>query len=247
MNGAAAVIVIVAIAYSILQLVATFKIITKAGYSGGWMIIVLLPLVFIVVTWIYEIRTSQTFGSTDYASFNDNFNHAVTFLVIDGLALLVQQIFYFIFAFSDWPVRRDLRNATAVVDPRRLRQSGYGSEPLARHAAPVSATARPTGFTARSCHQCGSALKRNDQFCGECGLRSASPLSSGSVPRTEGPGSSSGLMTGAPTENRELERDGEGTTALMGSEENQNVCPNCKRRALADSAFCEYCGTSLSF
>ncbi len=73
---AGAILVIVYLALAVASIVGTVKIISKAGYSGWFVLLGLVPLVNIVM--------------------------------------------FFVFAFSDWPVQKELR---------RYRQGGYGAGP----------------------------------------------------------------------------------------------------------------------
>lgn len=78
-DGAAlAVFIVIYVAFLVLAIVATVKIVTKAGYSGWWVLIGLIPLVNIV--------------------------------------------FYFIFAFSRWPILGELEEARAALRTASVQQ-----------------------------------------------------------------------------------------------------------------------------
>jgi uncharacterized membrane protein YhaH (DUF805 family) len=78
-DGAAlAVFIVIYVAFLVLAIVATVKIVTKAGYSGWWVLIGLIPLVNIV--------------------------------------------FYFIFAFSKWPILGELEEARAALRTAPVQQ-----------------------------------------------------------------------------------------------------------------------------
>jgi uncharacterized membrane protein YhaH (DUF805 family) len=66
-----AVFAVIYLVFLVFAIIATVKIVTKAGYSGWWVLIGLVPVANI--------------------------------------------IFYFIFAFSEWPVLRELANARVAL------------------------------------------------------------------------------------------------------------------------------------
>ena len=79
--GAAGVLVLVYVALAVLSIIAAVKVLTKAGYSGWWVLIAFVPIVGIVMA--------------------------------------------LVFAFSDWPVLREVRALRA----RGARSPGYGRPP----------------------------------------------------------------------------------------------------------------------
>jgi uncharacterized membrane protein len=110
---------------------ATYRIITKAGYSGWWLIIPFLPLVAWIVTSIAVVSTVHSLfhGSRRFSSGNFGALGA-----LDVMCVLVPAIFYLIFAFSEWPLQRRQGQAQhgprrpggpPDVDPTRIASSGW--------------------------------------------------------------------------------------------------------------------------
>jgi predicted lysophospholipase L1 biosynthesis ABC-type transport system permease subunit len=92
-DGAAfAVFVVIYLVFLVFAIIATVKIVTKAGYSGWWVLIGLVPVANIV--------------------------------------------FYFIFAFSEWPVLRELADARTALRSAPPQESG---------SAPLVPPPPPTG------------------------------------------------------------------------------------------------------
>ena len=81
LGGAAGVLVLVYVAIAVISIIAAVKVVTKAGYSGWWVLIVLVPVVGFVMA--------------------------------------------LVFAFSDWPVLREVRALRAQL----ASSSGYGWPP----------------------------------------------------------------------------------------------------------------------
>jgi hypothetical protein len=107
---------------AVLNLVATVKIITKAGYSGWWILVPLSPIVMSIITFavfVYEVRTSLT---GDASSFNTT---SITGLwVLDVVCGLLSWVFFLIFAFAEWPMQRQARALQARhPGPFGMRQS----------------------------------------------------------------------------------------------------------------------------
>jgi hypothetical protein len=103
--------VLVFIGLAVLNLVATIKIITKAGYSAWWILVPLSPIVMCVVTFavfIYEVRTSLTGSVSDF-----NTTSLAVLWVLDGLCGLLSWVFFLVFAFAEWPIQRQLRTQHA--------------------------------------------------------------------------------------------------------------------------------------
>lgn len=123
LGGIAAAIVIVGLGLSVLNVVATRAIITKAGYSGWWILVVFVP----VVTWIGSVvyldrSVYSPFDSTTSAGFDAR--TLVALWIIDGIGFVLPWIFFLVFAFSDWPVQRQLRE-------RFPQTAGRGGRPIA--------------------------------------------------------------------------------------------------------------------
>ena len=102
-SGAAAVLVLVYVTIAVLSIIAAVKVVTKAGYSGWWVLIALVPIVGFVMA--------------------------------------------LVFAFSDWPVLREVRALRAQVSS----SSGYGWPPghgggAAAQSGPAAPGMPPPGW-----------------------------------------------------------------------------------------------------
>jgi uncharacterized membrane protein len=96
------------IAVTVINYVALFKIITKAGYSGAWIIIPLLPPIGYFITLLSSglLASSALNNGLNGNSSGVDWGGLVGLWVLDGIIGLVVWVFFLIFAFSDWPVRR---------------------------------------------------------------------------------------------------------------------------------------------
>ncbi|MDA8309897.1 MAG: DUF2510 domain-containing protein [Actinomycetota bacterium] len=93
--GAAGVLLLVYAAIVVISIIAAVKVVTKAGYSGWWVLIAFVPLVGVIMA--------------------------------------------LVFAFSDWPVLREVRALRAQV----ASYSGYGTPP--GYGGGVSMPGGPSG------------------------------------------------------------------------------------------------------
>jgi hypothetical protein len=98
---------LVFIGLAVLNLFASINIITKAGYSGWWILVPMSPIVTSVITFavfFYELRTSLN-GSVS------NFNTAsiAGLLVLDVVCGVLAWVFFLVFAFTEWPIQRQAR------------------------------------------------------------------------------------------------------------------------------------------
>src|SRR2546421_6788687 len=84
-GGALAAVLIIYLAFLVLGFVAGWKVLTKAGYSGWWVFITLVPLVGVIM--------------------------------------------FFVFAFSDWPILREVRRLRSSTTPPQQGQ-GWGVPPI---------------------------------------------------------------------------------------------------------------------
>jgi uncharacterized membrane protein YhaH (DUF805 family) len=178
--------VVLGAALVVLNLVAVAMIITKAGRSGWWMLLVLAPFILDAIGYAQLDNSLQTgnYNSGDYMWF-----------VIGGIAVFVQWIFFLIFAFSEWPVRRQLKRLEDQLSVMRSMSPQRTVAPPA-HApehrsvvspAPISPATVPVGVTGgalltsavpppppparRQCPTCTNMNRSSSQFCGQCGTR----------------------------------------------------------------------------
>jgi hypothetical protein len=94
---------ILSFGFIVLNVVAVYKVITKAGYSGSWILLFLAPFaayLIAVVVMVHEIGS----GSVHFARIADWF-------ALAGLLLFIDDIFFIVFAFADWPALRQQRQS----------------------------------------------------------------------------------------------------------------------------------------
>jgi hypothetical protein len=111
---------ILGVGFFALNVVAVYKIITKAGYSGNWILLFLAPFVAYLIGLVvlfHDIRS----GSFHAARFADWFGLA-------GLLLFIEYIFFLVFAFSEWPALRQRRQGGQSYGPG-YRYGGPGPVP----------------------------------------------------------------------------------------------------------------------
>ena len=93
---------------------ATLRIITQAGYSSMWILLPLAPLVFTIICYVilwndlHEIFFGSSFGF-------GGINNASLFWHLDEFSILLNWIFYLVFAFSRWPVNGAPRSSSAAA------------------------------------------------------------------------------------------------------------------------------------
>jgi hypothetical protein len=81
-----------------------YKIITKAGYSGWWILLPIAPLVSLMVGSVATASAART-GSLSHL-----LHTLAGWYVITVLLVFIDWIFFLIFAFSEWPVLGQLRD-----------------------------------------------------------------------------------------------------------------------------------------
>ena len=103
---------LIGLVLTVLYIVALVKIITKAGYSAWWILLMFLPvLTWIITSAIVYFDASSQPTSTALTTFNTSFNASLFIWawVADGIAYLVPVVFFFVFAFSEWPVQKEVK------------------------------------------------------------------------------------------------------------------------------------------
>lgn len=96
-------VVVLGMGFFLLNVLAVYQIILKAGYSGTWILLVLAPFAS------YLIGLSALIDDIDSRNF-----HAGSFAAWFGLAAFlafVEYIFFLVFAFSEWPSLRQRRQS----------------------------------------------------------------------------------------------------------------------------------------
>jgi hypothetical protein len=86
------------IGFVTLNLVAIYKIITKAGYSGKWIVVVVAPF-------IAELIGFAVFADDVHSRHFQAGNFAPWF-ALAGLLAFIEYILFLLFAFSNWPALR---------------------------------------------------------------------------------------------------------------------------------------------
>lgn len=156
---------VVGLALMILNVVAVFKIITKAGYSGWWMLTVLAPLVI----WLAGGAVMSNAARSNSATFH--LRAFVVWLVVDGVSIFAQWILFLVFAFSDWPVRRQVRRGIHVrMEPVAPGPLAYPSAGHPQYSSLSSTISTPALAKAGlRCPYCGEPTNPETRFCANCG------------------------------------------------------------------------------
>jgi hypothetical protein len=190
-DAAAIIIAVIGLILIILYFVALISIITKAGYSGAWVLITFVPVVAWVITSlvVYDQTKNSYYSTFDW-------NAYVWAWTVDAIAYLVPVVLFFIFAFSEWPVQKKLRalqGAGVVMAPAVPRPASMATMP-SLHSMPaqpptpaaspaVSSTASapargttmqatpPATSVAQFCIHCGGRNSADAEYCGTCGTR----------------------------------------------------------------------------
>jgi hypothetical protein len=153
---------------------ATAKVITKAGYSGWWILIPLLPVFLMIATFAVfdlEVHPLVSSGFTVFPSFTG----IRYMLVIDIIGGLFTWIMFLVFAFSAWPVAgsshtfRPLvasgETTGATFGPSGGAPAQVGSGPRTSSPRPGATPIAPQSPGPRSAVQAG----RKIVFCAWCG------------------------------------------------------------------------------
>jgi hypothetical protein len=163
---------------------ATLRIITKAGFSPVWIVLPLVPLVLTIICYVmlWNDLHAIIFGS----SFGfGGIGNIKIFWRLDKLSLLLNWIFYLVFAFSRWPVSgtTHTRDPEPSPPPRAVRanQPGPSADParpnpvgVARYAAPVTGAGPAVAPSApvakgKHCAWCGESLPGSRALFHDCG------------------------------------------------------------------------------
>jgi hypothetical protein len=172
---------------------AMMRIITQAGYSSLWIVLPLAPMVLTitcyVLLWtdIHRIFFDQEFGF-------EGFSNASLFWHLDELSIVLNWVFFIIFAFSTWPMSgghprdrsmpepsspasatpsgpasRAPSGAVNAVAPRAMPSSGAG--PGSAPAPAATAAAAPKRVGTQFCPWCGESLPGNRALFHDCGSK----------------------------------------------------------------------------
>jgi hypothetical protein len=135
-----AVVLVVGIGVAVITLIALVTIITKAGFSGAW---ILAPL-SVVVLWIILIADTYDTVSS-FSSFG--FQTARALAIIEFVDVILNWVLFLVFAFSDWPSLQGTHRSYSVAGEVPVRQ--------------VQVPPPPSGAKEPGWHQVGS--NNNDQ------------------------------------------------------------------------------------
>jgi hypothetical protein len=94
---------ILSIGFLGLNVVAVYKIITKAGYSGNWIVLVFAPFIAVVIGFVVFV--------SDVRSRNFHAGNFTYWFALGGLLMFIDYIFFLVFAFSEWPALRQRRQS----------------------------------------------------------------------------------------------------------------------------------------
>jgi hypothetical protein len=138
---------------TVLFIAAWVKIITKAGYSGRWVLVPLSAGAFWLAaiavgvgSFIDSLRSSNVFGSNDGFSTPGSLNStgldvAAVLAIIAFILYVVSWILFFVFAFSEWPALRQQNRGQASPGARAQDPLPFSPGPASAPGwYPVSAT-----------------------------------------------------------------------------------------------------------
>jgi hypothetical protein len=86
-----------------LNVVAIYKIIIKAGYSGNWILLVFAPFIAVVIGFAFFV--------SDVRSRSFHAGNFTYWFALGGLLMFIDYIFFLVFAFSEWPALRQRRQS----------------------------------------------------------------------------------------------------------------------------------------
>ena len=259
-------VLLVALAVIVLDYIAIFKIITKAGYSGWWIFIPLSPPIAYGIS--YGAIFDRVSAYNDYGDSATFWRQIVGWLIFVGITLLIQWVFFYVFAFSDWPVRRQLRRATLGSQPvpypvafaQDVQDLGIArAEPM-----PVPHDPAPEGPGLR-CSRCGATVTGGTRFCESCGQPTFSmpavpsdppSVAAASIPNADRTPEAAaprfwedhpGAVTVPPNEHDTADADP--SPKEVGGPEPVEAAPHCRmctHPIEVGSRFCGRCGAAIA-
>jgi hypothetical protein len=169
---------------------ATMRIITQAGYSSMWILLPLAPLVLTIICYVilfndlHEIYFGGGFGFAGVGNANLFWN-------LDKISILLNWVFYMVFAFSRWPAvgtsrapspsplqptpTRVMPNppsrppATAALIPSAGAVPSAAGPGAGSVSTPVAPT--PNRPASKFCPWCAEALPGNRALFHDCGSK----------------------------------------------------------------------------
>ncbi len=108
-------IFVIGLAVSIVSIVASVTIVTKAGYSGWWILTQFVPA---IVAWVLSIVVINVVVNSGQPTLGKLFGADLIVIVIYFAAFIVQWAFFIAFAFSDWPALQVNRLGPGRRGPR---------------------------------------------------------------------------------------------------------------------------------
>jgi hypothetical protein len=189
---------IVTIVFVALDYWALTRIIHKAGFSRGWIILPLLPVALTIACTVityYDLRNSLFGFSTGLLGFSTGFYgySGVRFLWdLDLISIFLNWVFFMIFAFTEWPNARGGGGATnqpaggpasyvpsGAVAPAAARSRGvtrdYSPTAAASVTAPVAAPSAPAAIV-KHCVWCAESLPGSRALFHDCGPKTRPPV-----------------------------------------------------------------------
>jgi hypothetical protein len=181
--------ILISLGIFVVTILATSRIITQAGYSRYW---ILLPLSPFVLTTICYIILWNDFHAIFFGGVSVGFGTEGLFWHLDEISILLNWLFYLLFAFNRWPVT-GTRHASDVDVPHSPRATRATSRPTPTPPAAAAAppTARVSSASAASpgappasvsetpakrpgalhCAWCGESLPGNRALFHDCGTK----------------------------------------------------------------------------
>jgi len=170
---------------------ATMRIITQAGYSAAWIALPIAPLVLTIICYvIFWNDIHEIFFGGGFGFGFGSFNNVSLFWHLDEISILLNWLFYIVFAFSRWPVTgtprapegdapRPSRFTRATISTAK--EPAAATAPLPGPRPAVASAAGPGGGptgasrpaatrpSAQFCAWCGEALPGNRALFHDCG------------------------------------------------------------------------------
>lgn len=167
--GVLALVGVLYLGIVILNYVAVFKIITKAGYSGLWILLPATPLIASVIATIILASEANSPFATNAVAFR--FTTIVGWTIVVGISLFANWVFFLVFAFSNWPVLRNVQRRSAFTSSQEMiRNTGAPTTAFTPAPAPRRVPTPTSPNAGRVyCASCGALAFPGTAFCGNCG------------------------------------------------------------------------------
>lgn len=137
-GGGVALSLILALALGVLNTAAVYRIITKAGFSGAWILAPLSVVALWIITLGVTIDAATSLSKTTLGA-------AGALLVLDYLDLFFNWILFLVFAFADWPALQSSGRRQGPAIWQQQPAPLWQPPPVEATPEPVEATPEPVG------------------------------------------------------------------------------------------------------